>query len=331
MKYPSQISLTLPGRRNRGHVAVGVLPTNPIGTVRCRVWRLRHDGNAALSISLGSNDLPQALTNQARVWTFDPAYAIEQQGGSGAFNNEFPFYDENGMLVQFYDDTDPDNTDWCKLVFGGGEDEIDFIGGADKRNLTEIYNAIIGSGALAASLLGFEYDDTGSQNTDTLIFHPFLLINGQVIEDAFLHSAVVEVFEVDGSSALFTVTDPPNWQDSLQAAVNATTTSFIVVNTTGLASGHILAVGDELVEVVNVVSATELQVARGAGGTTAQSHSSAAEIWRSGSDARGVFSAAKTDTTDLIYNRSYTAKVRIRWKAIEYVTTHQFLFRENDV
>jgi hypothetical protein len=332
VKYPSRFDLATPGRINRGHVAVGILPSNPAGTVRCAAFKLLPDNSAPAVLALGAFNAAVAVPGESRVFRFDPAWAYESNNGAGSFNAQFPFYDEHALLIKFYDDADPSvNADWSKLVFGGGEDEIDFIGGTDKRDLTEIYNAIMGSGALAAALLGFEYIDTNNQATDTLIFHPFLLINGQVVQGPFLHTASVGVYEVDGTAPLFTVTDTPPYASTLSSAVNAVVTVFNLPSTVGLVAGQILAVDDELVQIVSVDNATQITVTRGVQSTTPAAHSMGAEIWRSGADGRGIFSASKVDTSALIYNRSYTARVTIRWKTIEYVSTHQFLFRENDI
>ena len=332
MKYPSDFDNATPGQLNRGHVVVGILPSAPTGTVRCSVFKLQHQNLVPVAMPLGAFNAATVVPGETRVFTFDPAFAYDQQNGAGAFQTLFPAYEEHALIVKFFDDLDASvNFDWNKLVFGGGEDHVDNITGVDHRDLTTIYNAIVGSGALAACLLGFEYDDTGSQTTDTLTFHPYLLINGQVVIDEFLHTASVEVFEVDAASALFTVQDTPPFASTLASAMNAVTTLLQVPSTAGLVPGQVLAVDDELVSIDSVDSGTDLTVTRGVQSTTAATHSLGAEIWRSGSDQRGVFSAAKTDTTDLVYNENYVARVTIRWKDVTYVSTHQFLFRENDI
>ena len=236
MKYSSDVLNATPGQLNRGHVAVGILPAAPAGTVRVAAYKLQNNNLTPIVLSLTGFDVAVGVPGETRVFSFDIAFAYDQANGAGAFNTQFPLYDEHALVLKFYDDADAAvNFDWNKLVFGGGEDHIDNITGIDHRDLTEIYNAVVGSGALAACLLGFEYQDTGSQTTDTLVFHPYLLINGQNVVDEFLHTATVQIFEVDNNTPLFTVQDTPPFSSTLASTMNISTTLMQLPSTAGLA------------------------------------------------------------------------------------------------
>lgn len=323
MKYPTQTLV------NNAHVVVGVLPKAPVGTVRASAMKLRAGGltPAALTIS-APNDVAQAVGGESKWFTFDVRYALEQTA-AGSFATNFPRWEENGCLVKIYDDGDPDNFDVAKVTFGGGEDQIDDITGADHRDLTQIFDAISGS-AVWSCLTGYNYVDTGAQATDTLEFTPFLLRGDQQLLDDFLRGASVSVFNVDGSSPLFTIGDAA-LLTSLTAGINASATTLQLADTTGLNANEILAIEDELVQIVSVDSGTDITATRGYAGTTAVAHGNGVEVSRSAADDRGIFHCTKVNTTALVVGNVYTVKIDITYKAKTYTSTHQFTFLLNNV
>ncbi len=331
MKYPSFINMSTPGTVNAGHVVIGVLPVAPAGTVRARASKL----------------LPGSLTDEAldltgynvctphvylRCYKFDVAEAYENANGTGTFATKFPPYEEHALLIEIYDDANSENRDINKIVFGGGEDQIDEITGVDHRDLTSIYNRL-GASTVSMCLLGSRYTATGVPANDLIGFYPALQVNGAAITDKFLHHATVELYEVDGVSPIFVGTDTPLYSQLLSAPLGsgAGAVQLTVPSTTGLTAGKILACDNELMTVVTVDSPNLVTVTRGSLGTTRAAHSAGAEVWISGADARGIFNVVKTGASDLVFETNYTVKVSITWKGTSYVSIHQFLFRENDV
>lgn len=330
MKYPTQAPATA-GSLNQGHVVVGVLPAAPVGTVRAVVWKLIPGGAPAQLIALSAPfDLCVATGGQNRFWTFDVRHAVDQGGGApGNFDALFPRWEEHAVLIKVYDSADPSaNFDVAKLVFGGDQDQVDGITGSDHRNLTEIFNSISGGGVVAACLLSFKYVNTGLRATDQLYFYPFLLLNGQQVSDRFLRTARVDIYDVNIVSPLFTISDG-SVETTLTASVSDAQTVFTVASTSGFSNGDVLALDDELVTVNGVPPGpTTLNVTRSL--TAAAAHSNGAAIWKSGADGRGVFECIRTNTNILVYGQNYTAKVTIGYKQLQYVSTHQFLFLQND-
>lgn len=329
MKYPSQSPVSA-GTLNQGHVAVGILPSAPVGTVRAQVWKLTIGGAALQAVALTPPfDICVGVSGQNRFWKFDVQHAVDQGGAApGNFAALFPRWEEHGVLIKIYDSADATNNfDVAKLVFGGGEDQIDAITGADHRDLTQIFNEVSGGGVLATCMLSFKYLFTGTRATDVLTFYPFLLLNGQVVVDEFLRTARVDIYAVNGVSPLFTVADGST-ETTLTAGIGVGQTTFSVASTAGFAAGDTLAIGDELV-VVNGTppGPTTLNVTR----SLAVTHDNGSAIWLSGADQRGVFEAARTDTNILVFGNNYTAKVTIGYKQLSYVSTHQFLFVANSV
>lgn len=331
MKYPSFVNNATPGTVNAGHVAVGVLPVAPTGTVRARVLKLLAGGltGEALDITGYETCTPQPLL---RCYSIDIGYAYEQANGAGTFATKFPPYEEHALLIEIYDDANADNRDINKLVFGGGEDQVDAITGDDHRDLTSIYNRL-GSSTVSMCLLGFEYTDTGVPANDLIGFYPSLQVNGAAITDKFLHHATVELYEVDGVSPIFVGTDTPLYSQLLSAPLgsSAGAVQLTIASTTGLSAGKILACDNELMTVVTVDSPTLVTVTRASLGTTRAYHSAGAEVWITGADSRGIFKVVKTGASDLVFETNYTVKVSITWKGSSYLSIHQFLFRENDV
>lgn len=331
MKYPTQAPATA-GSLNQGHVVIGILPGAPVGTVRAQVWKLMPGGAPAQLIALSAPfDLCVATAGQNRFWTFDVKHAIDQGGGApGNFDALFPHWEEHALLVKVYDSADAStNFDVAKLVFGGGEDQIDGITGSAHRNLTEIFDSITGGGVVAACLLSFKYVDTGVRATDELYFYPFLLLNGQQVADRFLRTARVDIYDVNGVNPLFTVADG-SVETTITASIGDAQTVIPVLTTAGFNAGDVLAIDDELVTVNGTPPGpTTLNVIRSP--TTAAAHSNGAAIWKSGADPRGVFECIRTDTNILVYGQNYTAKVTVGYKQLQYVSTHQFLFLQNSV
>jgi hypothetical protein len=308
---------------------VGILPKDPVGTVRARAYRLRSGGLAPVALTISApNDAAVAVPTKARWFSFDVRQGLNATT-PGSFDTEFPQWDERGCLIEVYDDADVDNWDVAKVVFGGGEDQIDAITGADHRNLSDIYDLLTGSNVWMC-LTGYNYTDTGAQATDTLEFAPFLLKGGQQVVDRFLRGATVAVYEVDGASALFTITDA-HLETSLTTAVNAGNTSLEVVSTAGFQGGDVIALDDELVTVTSVVDGTHLAVARGSLATVPASHTAGTAVTRSAADARGIFKCQKVGTAAMTVGNQYTVKVSIGYKNEVFTSTHQFTFVANDV
>jgi hypothetical protein len=262
------------------------------------------------------------------MFTFDLAAALEAES-AGSFATTFPRWNENAALFEFYDDGEPDNIDVCKIVFGGGEDQIDDITGADHRNLTDVYDTLVNR-AVWTVRTGYNYVDTGAQATDTIVFTPFLQRGNQAITDRFLHSATVAVYAINGSTPLYTASDAA-LTTTLTGSVSTGDTVITVASTAGLVNADVLAVGDELLTVVSVNSGTQLTVARGALGTAAAAHSNGDELYRSAADAQGVFLCSRVNTSVLMFGQSYTLLASIRQGAETYTSSHTFQFVENDV
>jgi predicted ribosome-associated RNA-binding protein Tma20 len=299
--------------------------------VRGRAFKLRAGGLAPIALTITApNDLAQQVPGKSTWWSFDLRTALDT-GAPGTFAGHFPRWDETGCLIEIYDDADPTNWDAAKVVFGGGEDQIDDITGASKRNLTEIYDLIAGSN-IWSCLVGVNYTDTGAVATDQITFTPWLLKGEQSIEDRFLRSSTVEVYAIDGANLLFTLTDTDTYlSTTLTAAVNDSDTVLPVVSSAGVAAGDFLAIEDEIVVVTNVPTGTSIAVTRAQLGTTAVAHNSGALITRSGADERGVFRMVKTGTSLLVPGNTYTVKVVIGYKAQTYTSSHQIIFLLNDV
>jgi len=331
VKYPSFVNNVTAGTLNAGHPCVGVLPSAPVGTVRARLLKLIPGGLTGEALDITGYDVctPEVLL---RCYSIDVASAYESANGAGTFAVKFPPYEEHAMLVEIYDDANAENRDLNKLVFGGGEDQIDAITGDDHRDLTQIYNRL-GSSTVSMCLLGFEYTDTGVPANDLIGFYPSLQVNGAAITDKFLHHATVELYEVDGVSPIFVGTDTPLYSQLLSAPLGsgAGAVQLSIASTTGLTAGKILACDSELMTVVTVDSPTLVTVTRASLGTTRAAHSAGAEVWITGADARGIFKIVKTGASDLVFETNYTVKVSVTWKGASYISTHQFLFRENDV
>lgn len=324
MKYPSQ---TL---NNNAHVVVGILPKAAVGTIRARAYKLRPGGLAplALTISAANDVAVDAAVPGINAWAFDVRHAMEQTA-AGSFATAFPQWEEHGCLVVLYDDADAESWDAAKITFGGGEDQIDEIRGADRRNLTEIFDAITGANVYSC-LTGYNYIDSGAQATDTLQFAPFLLKGDQQVNDRFLRSAVVSVYAVDGAAPLFTINDLA-LETSLTGSVTAGDAILPVADSSGFAVNDVVALENELVEVLAVPNGTSLQVARGHLGTTAAAHGSGVDVVRSAADGRGIFHVQKVDTSSMTVGNQYTVKITIGYQDRTYTSTHQFTFVMNDV
>lgn len=332
MKYPSAVNNVTPGTVNAAHKVLGVLPSPPAGTVRARLVKLLPGDFPGEPLGVTGYDVCVAEPLLLRGYSFDAAKAYENSNGVGTFATKFPPFEEHALVVEIYDDANPENRDINKIVLGGGEDQIDEITGADHRDLTQIYNRL-GSSTVSMCLLGFEYTDTGVPANDLIGFYPSLQVNGAAITDKFLHHATIELYEVDGVSPIFVGTDTPLYSQLLSAPLgsSAGAVQLTVPSTTGLTAGKILACDNELMTVVTVDSPTLVTVTRASLGTTRVAHSAGAEVWISGADARGIFKVVKTGASDLVFETNYTVKVSITWKGASYISTHQFLFRENDV
>jgi hypothetical protein len=314
---------------NNAHVVVGVLPKAPVGTVKATAMKLRAGALAPAALTISApNDVAQGVSGESKWFTFDVRHALEQTA-AGSFAANFPRWEENGCLIKIYDDGDPDNFDVAKVTFGGGEDQIDEITGADHRDLTQIFDAL-GNSNVWSCLTGYNYVDTGAQATDTLEFTPFLLRGDQQLVDDFLRGASVSVFAVDGAAPLFTIGDAAVLT-TLAAGVSAGATTLALASTTGLAANQVAAIEDELVEIVSVDSATDVTVVRGHLGTTAVAHGSGVEFSRGAADDRGIFHCSKVNTTALVVGNVYTVKIDIGYKNKTYTSTHQFTFLLNNV
>lgn len=324
MKYPSQVGAT-----NNAHVVVARFPTDLTGTARAKVWKLLAGNVAPSSITLSAaNDQLVAIPGVPRMFVFDLHAAMEAES-SGSFAATFPRWTENAALFEFYDDAEPENIDVAKITFGGGEDQIDEITGPDHRNLTEIYDALLNR-AVWTVRTGYNYVDTGSQVTDTISFTPFLQRGNQAVTDRFLRSASVSVYNINGSTPLYTAQDDA-LTTTLSSAVAPGDAVWSVASTAGLAPTEILAIGGELVTIVSVDSGTQLTVTRASAGTSAESHGIGAEAWRSAADTQGVFLCSKIDTSALTYGQSYTLLATITHAGVSYTSSHTFQFVQNDV
>jgi len=178
-----------------GHPFIGILPKALSGTAKIRVWKIVGGTNApieitgtALTTDYGTNhDEAVSVAGLPNGFAFDLKHAMGGNLGdvtnnhyNGTANGQFPTYEENGVLVMFYDDGDTTVMDVSKQVLGGNEDELYNITGVDHRDLSSLYNAVNG-GNIYECRTGYEYTDTGDQTTDTITFHPFLQKGGQTI------------------------------------------------------------------------------------------------------------------------------------------------------
>jgi hypothetical protein len=324
MKYPSLVS-----NNNDGHVVVGSLIEDPTGTVRARAWKLRAGGLSPTSLTLSDpNDLCQTIPGTTKKFSFDIAAAMEAEA-VGSFASNFPQWAENAVLIEIYDDGNADNIDEAKIVFGGGEDQIDEITGPDHLNLGDLFAQIAGKNVWSV-LVGYDYDDTGDQSTDVLTFTPFLQKSAQAISDRFLKSASISVYAIDGSTPLVTAADNA-LSMTISPGLGAGDGTVTVDDTTGVQVNDVLAIDDELVQVTSVDSSTVLSIDRGFDGTSAAAHGDGSELYRSAADAQGVFRCQITNTTSLTVGDNYSLSVSITYKDQSYTGLHQFLFELNDV
>jgi hypothetical protein len=135
VKYPSFVNNVTAGTVNAGHPVVGVLPSVPAGTVRARLLKLLPGGLTGEALDITGYDVCTSET-LLRCYSIDVAYAYESANGAGTFATKVPPYEEHAMIVEIYDDANAENRDLTKIVFGGGEDQVDNITGDDHRDLT---------------------------------------------------------------------------------------------------------------------------------------------------------------------------------------------------
>ncbi len=201
-------------RGGNGHPFVGILPKALSGTAKIRVWKITGGTSAPVEITsthlttdFGTNhDEAVAISGVPNGYSFDLKHAMGGNLGDvagnhydGTTNGQFPTYEEHGVLVMFYDDSDVSIMDISKQVLGGSEDQIHEITGVDHRNLSNIWDAVNG-GNIYECRAGYEYIDTDNQTTDTITFRPFLQKGGQtILADG---NATIKVCNIDSTSAL---------------------------------------------------------------------------------------------------------------------------------
>ena len=239
-----------------------------------------------------------------------------------------PRWHENAAVIEFYDDGEPTVIDLCKIVIGGGEDQIDSITGPDHINLGDVYTAISGSSIWTART-GFNYTDTDDQSTDTISFTPFLQRGSEAVVDGFLHSATIGVYAVDGG-LLYDATDQA-LSTTVTGGLTLGGTTLVVADTSGYNAGDTIASGEELISITTVDSGTQLTVTRGTNGTIAAAHGDGEEVYRGAADSQGVFLCEKLGTSAMSFGSTYTLLVTITYRDESYTSSHSFSFVENDV
>jgi hypothetical protein len=329
MKYSTRANSTT----KAAHKVVGVLNAAPAGTVRAKVTKLE-GGNIAdteIVISATNNQCVQ-MPGETQWFSFDVRAAMEADT-PGSFATAFPEWEHHAVTVKVYDDADPTNFDCNKITFGGTEDQMDEIRGPDRLSLADLNDSIAANSDLWSVLVGYNYDNDGNaadQTLHTISFSPFLLNKGETVLSRKMRSAQVEIFETDGTTPLMTMIDQA-LETTLTNPIGISDTAIVVGDTTGMQSGDVLTIEDELISVTSVDSGTDLTVARGVNGTVAAAHGAGQVVYRSAADQQGVFHVSQLDTSALVVGTTYTLSAAITMGGETFRSTHRFLFAENEV